>query len=85
MIQIIIYFVGSIFLAYTYYILTRTAIKNGLMLFVAEFLPMYLALLEAQAKSDEQGEAILKIIEDQDAGLITEEEASKILRNMRGE
>lgn len=89
----ILYFVGLIFLLFTYYYVTTIAVsvgvRNGLALFAAQLLPYLLQqgqqTTSASALSDAQSQEVLDVLEAEHNGEISSENAAKLLRNIRGE
>lgn len=84
----LVYFLGFLFLLFTYFWVTSAAVsigvKAGLAAFAQEFLPIYLATLE-QLEDRDEGNEILEVLQAEENGEISEEAANIILRNMRGE
>jgi len=87
--EIILYFVAFLFGCGTFVFLnavsTALGVKNGLWLFYAEFMPTFLATLEKLRAEDLDNEDMQQVLQDEEDGVLTEEQAKIILRNMRGE
>lgn len=84
----ILYFVAFLFLCATFFVLnsisTAVGVKNGLLLFAKDFLPVYLAMTE-KMRDDQKADTMMSVLEAEENGDITSEEATTILRRMRGE
>ena len=91
--QIILYLITFIFICFTSYIIISAAVsagvRNGLGLFYADVIGFLGASASAQAtktqSADEASAAVQEILDAEQSGELSSENATKLLRNLRGE
>jgi len=86
---IILYLLAVIFIAGTFFILATKAVvigtRQGILEAAQILVPIFLECLQHVQSEEAKNDDIMSVLEDEASGKISEDEARKILRNIRGE